>query len=533
MGLLTAIWQRRSLENPSTPLSDPDDWLLDALGAGPATTGVRVNRKSALTYSAFWRGVNLIAASVAKLPLFVYAREGPGKRRAPEHPAYYLLRKKPNRFATAARFRETLQGHALTAGNGYAAIFRAGDGTPIELAVLNPDVTYPVRETGTGIVIYVTQVAGQPIKLAASDVLHIAGLGFDGLTGYSVLQYARNSLGLGMAAEQYGARFFRSSARPSVLLEHPGSLTDEAQRRLRENWDRMHAGVENAHRTAVLEEGMKANVVSFSAKDAQFLETRQFEIRSVANWLGLPAHKLGDTTRTSFASLEQENQSYLDDSLDPWLVKWEEECWDKLLSEDEKINDTHIVEFLRAALVRADLTARANFFRTALAGAPWMTRDEVRGAENLNPLPAGQGAELLDPLNMVADLEPDPGPAPGPASQPDEQDDEPEQEDEERSLDRLRRDAERRIVRRLWHQAQRAGKQAERFRLWSERLVERNLRYCQAALAPFGLAGAAQPGLERVARELVGAAPEIASLTAYFHALEERAGGVDGTALFV
>jgi HK97 family phage portal protein len=390
-----------SIENPSTPLSDPDEWLYDALGAKPSSSGVRVTRESALTYSPVWRGVSLISRDVAKLPLYIYRRsaDGEGKELASEHPAYMLLRHKPNRELKAFDFRQTLQAHAILEGNGLAYISRRGDGSPEELIPLLPGNSSPVRMGGQ--LWYVTKVGSEWHKLYSDDVLHIRGLGFDGTSGYPLWRKAKDSLGAGIAAEEFGARYFRNGASPSVVMEHPGRLDPKAYKRIRDSWNEMHTGLANMHKLAILEEGMKLNAFSSDANKAQLIQYKAFSIRDVANWLGVPPHKLGDTTKTSYASLEQENQSYLDDALDPWLCQWEGESWDKLLTERQKREDSHVIEFLRQALVRTDLATRATYYRQALGGMPWMMIDEVRGMENLNPLPDGLGKKYYVPLNVV------------------------------------------------------------------------------------------------------------------------------------
>lgn len=399
---LKAAWNAlagRSIENPSTPLSDPDEWAWDALGATKTDAGVRVSRQSAMTYSAVWRAQHLISRDVGKLPLVTYRRKGEGKVKAAEHPAYELLRYKANGEMTALTVKQTLQGHALMTGNGYAYIARAGDARPVELVPLNPDTTYPVRVNG--VLFYAVTVAGEQRKVIARDILHVKGLGFDGLEGYSVIQYARDSIGLGLAIRGYGSKFFKNGAKPGVVLEHPNRLSPEGAKNLLSSWNAANSGLENSHKAVLLEEGMKLNPFSMSAEDAQMIETRQFEIREVANWFGVPPHKLGDTTRTAFSSLEQENQSYLDDALDGWLCGWEAECRDKLLTEKEKREDSHVIEFTREALVRANLEARANYYNKALGGAPWMVVSDVRSRENLNELPDGMGERYFLPLNMV------------------------------------------------------------------------------------------------------------------------------------
>lgn len=404
---LKTLVSRATPENPRFSLNDPAAWDMFT-GGQQSSAGINVNYESALTYSPWWRGVNLISRDVAKLPMAIYRRNGEGKERDTQHPAYRLLRYKPNREMTAFVFRQTLQAHALNDGNGYAFIFRAGDGTPLELVPLLPEKVTPVRENGS--LQYVLSVGSEMRRIDPSNILHIKGLSFDGLVGYSLWQKAKQSIGLGMASEQFGSRYFSNGAEPRAVIEHPAKLSEKAAANLRNSWNSMHQGIENSHKIAILEEGMKINAFSNNARDAQLLETRQFQIRDIANWLGVPPHKLGDTTRTAFASLEQENQSYLDDAVDPWLVNWEEECREKLLTEEEKVSDSHVIEFIRNALVRADLTARANYYRTALGGRPWMTQNEVRGRENMNPMEGGD--TILEPLNMGdnggADNQPDP-----------------------------------------------------------------------------------------------------------------------------
>jgi HK97 family phage portal protein len=408
----------RSLENPSISLQDPSAWD-DFSGGGPSDSGVRVNERTALTYDAVWRAINLISRDVGKLPTMVYKRDGKGKSRDTDHPAFRLLRWKPNEYMGAFTFKQTLMAHVLLRGNGYAYIFRNADGTPQSLLPLMPDRTYPVRENSR--LWYVTTVSlssgqGQPIqteqrKLVAEDVLHFRGLGHDGLSGYDVISYARDSIGLGLAARKFGALVFANGAEPALILEHPNRLSAQASKNLRESWGKMHRGIDKSHTVAILEEGMTAKPYSFSAKQAQLLEAREFSLLEVANWFHLPPHKVGHTARTSFSSLEQEQASYLSESLDPWLIGIEEEFIDKLLTEDQKQADTHTVEFLRQALLRSDLTARTSYYVSAIQNS-WMSPDEVRALENMNPREDGKGNQYLTPMNM-APSGGDPNAAPG------------------------------------------------------------------------------------------------------------------------
>jgi len=408
MGLLTLLFSAATPENPRFNLNDPLAW--DTLGAEPASSGQRITPEIALTHSPWWRGVTLLATDVAKIPLFVLRRRDGSSERHRDHPAYFLLRRKPNDFQTTFTFRRQLTGHAITYGNGYAFINRRGP-DPFEMLPLDPTATFPVR--ANGMLNYITTVNGEMRKLDPSTVLHIKGFSFDGLQGYSVVDKAREDLGLGIGARKYQAIYFRNSGRPAVVLETAQPLKEEAATLLRQSWERIHAGLDNAHRTAVLSNGLSAKVIAFSAEDSQLIQTRQFNTRDVANWLGIPPHKLGDTTRTSFNSLEQEDQAYLDQALDPWLVNWEEECWDKLLTEEQKASDEWEIEFNRKALIRADMATRANYYRTALGGNPWMEVNEVRGEESLDPVPEGEG--IPKPKNM------DYGPAETPPAKPPKQ----------------------------------------------------------------------------------------------------------------
>lgn len=390
--------QRKSIEDPSVPLTDFDQ-IADLFGADESDSGVQMSGRVALTYGPVWRAGNLLAGDVAKLPLVVYRRlaEG-GKDRDPEHPAYYLLRYEPNEEMDAVTFWRTLMLHVLLWGNGYAYIDRDGAGRPIELLPLLPDRTEPLRIEGR--LWYTTRVGHEVRPLRADQVLHIKGLGFDGLKGYSVVSYAKNCFGLGLAAEKFANKFYKNGARMSGLLTHPGRLTQSAAQNLQESFERDTAGLEKAHKVKVLEEGMKFQQLTIAPNEAQFIETRGYQVREVANWFGLPPHKLGDSSRTSYNSLEQENQAYLDQSLDPWNVTIEMECRRKLLSREEKRRDTHVVEYLRQAMVRANIAARYNAYKVGVDGG-WLNADEVRDRENMNPIPDGKGKEFRVPLNTA------------------------------------------------------------------------------------------------------------------------------------
>ncbi len=395
MGLLVRLFEQRSIENPSVPLS-LDDY--GSIIGHKSSSGVNVSRETALTYSAIWRGVNLISRDMGKLNVSIEKRAEGGWIHDTQHAGYNLLRHKPNDAMTAMVFRQTLQGHALMEGNGYAHIWRNKGGEPEELMVLNPFQVTPFRVGGRLWYLYRFTDGGEA-KIKAEDIIHIKGFSFDGLMGYNLIYKAREDIGGAMARKTYGSIFFRNNARPSIVIQTPKRLSPEAAANLRASWERIHSGLENAHRTAILEEGMEAKEIGINASDAQLIEQEEFDLVDVANWLNLPVHKVGGKGRTAYASLEQENQAYLDEGLDPWLVTHEEEYRDKLLTEEEKRKDSHRVRFNRKQLVRANLGARGAFYVQMMQNGV-MSPDEVREEEGHNPQPNDAGKIYYRPLNL-------------------------------------------------------------------------------------------------------------------------------------
>jgi HK97 family phage portal protein len=415
-----------SIENPAVPLTDldEDDPVWGSLTGDLSASGAKVNRRKALGHSAIWRGVNLIAGDVGRHTFRVYQyAPGGGLIDAPGHPAAAVMRR-PNPWMTPFTFRQTLQAHALLSGNGYAYIFRNPDtAQPLELWPLTGK-TWPVRVNGE--MWYVSQSsnplpgkrrnAASYVKIRGVDMIHIHGLGFDGIQGYAVLQVLRETIGGALAARDYGSRYFKNDASPGVVLEVPASMPDKAIKMLRESWAELHVGYQNSHRPAILRDGVKlVTGTRGNARDAQLLENRQFDSRDIANILGIPPHKVGDPSRTAYNSLESENQGYHEDTLGRWFAVWEQECDAKLLTEVEKNTESHCCKFDPRPLSRVSLAARTAYYSAALMNG-WLNVDEVRAEEGLNPLPGGLGKVYRNPVNLAPAA---PAPAePAPASEP-------------------------------------------------------------------------------------------------------------------
>lgn len=368
-----------------------DEALATWLGATPAAAGIRVNEQTAMQFSAVFRAVELISSSVAMLPIHLYRHGENDQRERIRSPLSRLLNFQPNPEMDAFAFRQAMQAHVLTWGNGYAEIERANDGSPLSLWLLPPHRVSPQR-TVEGSLYYETPFGPIP----SDDMLHLAGLGYDGVVGYSVIRMAKEAVAMGLATERYGAKFFGGGSRPGGVLETPKRLSDAGMRNLRESWERLHGGPDNAHRTAILEEGMQWKQVGIPPEDAQFLETRKFQVNEIARWYGLPPHMLGDLDRATFSNIEHQSLEYLTYTLGPWLRRWELRCALKLLRPIE--HDTHYFEHLPDALMRTDINSRYTAYSVGRNNG-WLSVNDIRKRENLEPV-AGGDAYLM-PLNMT------------------------------------------------------------------------------------------------------------------------------------
>ena len=362
---------------------------------GGSSAGKAVTERSAMQMTAVYSCVRILAEAVAGLPLHFYKYEDDGsKKKAIDSNLYHLLHDEPNPEMSSFVFRETLMTHLLLWGNAYAQIIRNGKGEIVALYPLMPNKMTVDRDEN-GILYYSYQRSQEEGKeagtviLRTKDVLHIPGLGFDGLVGYSPIAMAKNAIGLAIATEEYGAKFFANGAAPSGVLEHPGTIKDPA--RLRENWNSTFGGSANSGKVAVLEEGMKYTPISISPEQAQFLETRKFQINEIARIFRVPPHMVGDLEKSSFSNIEQQSLEFVKYTLDPWIIRWEQSLNRTLLNQEEK--KTYFFKFNVEGLLRGDYQSRMQGYATARQNG-WMSANDIRELENLDKIPAEEGGDL-------------------------------------------------------------------------------------------------------------------------------------------
>lgn len=365
---------------------------------GRTSSGKPVNERTAMQVTAVYACVRILAEAIASLPLHVYRyKEGGGKELVHDHYLYYLLHDEPNPEMTSFVFRETLMSHLLIWGNAYAQIIRDGAGRVIGLYPLLPNKMSVERDEKGRIYYVYTRTSDEnpnfkeygEIILKPEEVLHIPGLGYDGLIGYSPIAMAKNAIGISLACEEYGASFFSNGARPGGILEHPGVLKDPAK--VRDSWNAAFGGSGNSGKTAILEEGMKFTPISIPNNEAQYLESRKYETTEIARLYRIPPHMIGDLEKSSFNNIEQMSLEFVKYTLDPWVVRWEQSLQRALLLPGEKGN--YFIKFNVDGLLRGDYQSRMNGYATGRQNG-WFSANDIREMENLNPIPAEEGGDL-------------------------------------------------------------------------------------------------------------------------------------------
>lgn len=450
---------------------DPDTWLPRYSNYYPTDSGVNVSAESAMRVTTVFACVRIISWTLASLPLPLYRRLEPrGKERATEHPLYALLHDRPNSEQTAFEFRALLQAQALLYGNGYAEIEFDRFGLPVALWPVPSGRCRPRRSKSRELFYEITLPDGTPKPLQAYQIFHVKGLTLNGDEGLSVIAAHRQGLGLTLAAEEFGARFFGQGANVGGVATHPGKLSPEAYERLKTSLEEKHQGLGKVLRILLLEEGMKFDKLGIPPNDAQFLETRRFQIADTARMFGVPSHMVNDTERTTSwgSGIEEQGIGFVVYTMGPWFANWEQQITRKLLLDGAALE--YFAEFLVDGLLRGNIAARYSAYAIGRQWG-WLRADDVLEMENRNPLPDGQGQIVLNPMNMLSA---------GSLPRPDQR---------MRAIASFRRvleDAAIRILRREEADVMRQAKKLEPKALgpWLERFYQDHLTYIERQLQP-------------------------------------------------
>lgn len=372
-------------------------WLGSADDLGTVFNG-RVTEEKALGIDAVFACVNLYARTLASMPLLLYEKTPDGKRRAVNHPLYRLLHNEPNPNMTSHNFRKIMEASLKLWGNAYAWIEFDNSWRVKYLWPLLPSNVFPQRSLQTGELFYdAVLYNGESRRFRAYEMVHIPGLGFDGISGRSPVRQFAETMGFNLDIKSYGRKFFKNGARPSGVLQHPGSLSEEAQKRLENKFDKRYSGIENTGKTILLEEGMTYHQIGVPPEEAQFIESRKYSVEEIARIYGVPPHMIGDLEHATFSNIESQDINFAKHSIVPECVNWEQELMRKLLNDDEQAR--YEIEFNMEGLVRGDMESR---YRAYAIGRQWgfLTADDIRAKENMSNVDGG-GITYV-PLNMIS-----------------------------------------------------------------------------------------------------------------------------------
>lgn len=411
MGVIDSILA--ASERKQSEHKDPATWLVDWFGGRQTAAGMRMTPEKALGLSTYFLCTRAISEDIAKLPFRVYRRRGcgtpavdlpaeerwllRGKDRLPDHPANKLLHEAPNADTTAMVFKETLTGHAVNWGGGFAEIERDGAGRPVAMHLIHPSRVQLDKTPGgrDRYKIRVDAVGVEYVYLLPAEVFHLHGLGGDGKRGYMLSVIAKEAIALGLSAERYGARFFQKDARPGGIIKHPQALGPDARTNIREAWIRAHAGETESHEVAIFEEGMEWQPIGVPPEEAQFLATREFNVEDVCRWFRFPPSKAMSMRGAPRANVEQQNISYAGDTLMPWAVRWEQEAKRKLFPDEDGV----FAEIALQALLRGDMKARAEYYRIRFSIGS-LNQNEIKELESENPI-GPEGETYYVPSNLT------------------------------------------------------------------------------------------------------------------------------------
>ena len=402
MGLFGRSRDAPKKEKRNAPSKEMQEFIrgVDVDSYGNSNSGVQVDELRAMQTSAVYACVKILAETVASLPLHLYKKGKNGKKeQAVQHPLFSCLYELPNEEMTSFEFREMMMTSVLLWGNGYARIIRK-QGHVTELWFLKPQNMVVERDTQTGKIkyTYTDDITNQTYVYKPSQVFHLKGLSFDGVKGISPIGQAREAVGLAIATEQYGAKFFGNGARPGGVLEHPGILKDPEK--LRESWNKVYQGTRNSHKVAVLEEGMKYHSIGIAPEDAQFLETRKYQVNEICRIFRVPPHLVGDLEKATFSNIEHQSIEFVQHTIRPWLVRWEQAISRLLLDESERL--LYFAKFNVDGLLRGDYKSRMEGYAIGRQNG-WLSTNDIRELEDLPEVPEEQGGnDYLVNGNMIS-----------------------------------------------------------------------------------------------------------------------------------
>ena len=382
------------MKNPFSGLFRARDKPQDSVSAAPvfyfgtSGSGKSVTVQSAIQLSTVYACVRVISETIASLPLGIYETVNDGNEKATDHPLYKLLHDEPNSEMTSFVFREVMLAHLLLYGNSYSQIIRSGKNQVIGLYPLLPDHMDVDRDSKGNLTYTYTTSDGKTVSIKPRDVLHIPGLGFDGVMGYSPIALEKNAIGLGIASEEYGSKFFSNGARPSGILTHPNTVKNP--KALRESWNSAYGGSSNSNRVAILEEGMKFEPIAIPNNEAQFLETRKFQVDEICRIFRVPPHLVGNLEHATFSNIEHQSIDFAVHTIRPWLVRIEQSMNRALFAEQEK--GRFYVQFNIDGLMRGDYKSRMEGYAIARQNG-WMSANDIRALENQNPIPKEEGGD--------------------------------------------------------------------------------------------------------------------------------------------
>jgi HK97 family phage portal protein len=395
MGILAKLRQT-NIKAETTTLRDPATWLIDWLGGSRSSSGVQVSESVALGLSAYYCGVNMIASTIGALPLHVYQRDGKRVDIAEAHPVDFLLHDEPNPEMTAISLRQTWLMNALAHGKCYGEIVFDNRGNPVEIWPIPPDRGILRRDATGKLFLQVTLYTGEIRYLPYERVIHVPAISHDGRVGVGLIQVAMESIGLNAAQETYSGRFFRNGGNVSMTIETPNKLDDKQFARFDKIINEKFSGLDNAHRIALLEGGLKANPLNPTHEESQLIESRRFAVEDWARWLNMPVHKLKELTHATFSNIEHQNIEWVVDCILPWLVRFEQEFNRKLFRNRNMFYTKHNVD----GLLRGDMKTRYEAYAVGRMWG-WLSANDVLRLEDKNPLPGSIGDSYLYPANML------------------------------------------------------------------------------------------------------------------------------------